>query len=181
MSFVKKNNVITIVLSNPGTIIARMIKTYTGEPYVHVSLSLDRKLNYMYSFGRKKLYTPLGGGFVHEKTDQGIYSLYRDTKCSIYALVVTGAQYERIKKVVQAFSSKAHLYKYNYIGILGVMVNIPFKSEQRYFCSEFVAEVLQKGGVNLFNKSPSLVTPRDFRKCTALKLVYTGKLIEYNS
>ena len=62
-----KTDVIYIVLSHTGTVLSRLIKTFTRAEYSHVSISLDKNLEKMYSFGRINPYNPFYAGFVHEK------------------------------------------------------------------------------------------------------------------
>ena len=58
---------IYIILTNSGTILSRVIKLYTRKEYTHVSISLDKRLRKMYSFGRLNPYNPFYGGFIHEE------------------------------------------------------------------------------------------------------------------
>lgn len=61
-----KTRKIYIVLTYTGTILSKIIRIYTRAEFCHVSLSLDKRLNKMYSFGRLNPYNPFIGGFVHE-------------------------------------------------------------------------------------------------------------------
>jgi hypothetical protein len=40
---------------------------------------------------------------------------------------------------------------------------------------------LKKSGISIFDKSPGLVTPSDFRRSEHLNLIYSGKLRNYNN
>ena len=71
-----QNKKIYIVLSQTGTWFSRAIKFFTKDPYNHASISLDKELNHMYSFGRKKVNNPLRGGFVREYTDKGVFAKF---------------------------------------------------------------------------------------------------------
>ncbi|MNP71320.1 hypothetical protein D3C76_1676910 [compost metagenome] len=68
---------------------------------------------------------------------------------------------------------------YNLLGVLGITLKEPVEFSNSYFCSQFVAEILQRSGIKLWNKLPALVTPDDFRQSERLQLVYEGKLSEY--
>jgi hypothetical protein len=59
------------------------------------------------------------------------------------------------------------------------MINYPIESENAYFCSQFVAEVLKRGGVRLWDKSSALITPGEFLKHASFQKIYEGKLYEY--
>lgn len=170
---------IFIMLSQTKTYFARLIKLYTREPYAHASIALDGKLQEMYSFGRKRPNNPFVTGFIEEDIESGVFGKYIETTCSVYSLKITKEQYNNLRKEVEIFKKNKEKYAYNFIGIVGVMVNFPINLEKRYFCSQFVAYILERSGIKLFNKSYGLVKPFDFRICPKLKLVYKGKLINY--
>jgi hypothetical protein len=175
-----KKHKIIILLTNTGTILSRIIKIYTREPYSHVSIGFDVELNKLYSFGRIYPRNPLIGGFIIENVNNGLYSIFTDTICAVYTLEVTEAQYIRMRQVVNEFDKEKTKYKYNFLGLLGIATSIPIERENAYFCSQFAATVLEKSGIEIFNKQPELITPYDFRISKHLKLIYTGKLLDYN-
>lgn len=49
---------IYIILTQTGSVVSQMVKLYTRKKYGHVSISLDRELKNMYSFGRLKATNP---------------------------------------------------------------------------------------------------------------------------
>jgi hypothetical protein len=71
-------------------------------------------------------------------------------------------------------------YSYNLIGFLGILVNRPVHRKYSFFCSQFVAYILNQSGIKLFNKPPALVTPYDFQSHPRLNKIYEGRLVEYN-
>ena len=91
---------IYIVLTHTGTTLSKIVKWYTKKDFSHVSISLDKELNEMYSFGRLNPYNPFLGGFVHEYTDKGIFKRFKNTNAAIYSLEVTQEQYEHIKNAI---------------------------------------------------------------------------------
>lgn len=159
---INKKRTIYILLTNTGSMPTRIIKAYTRAPYNHVSISFSMDLRRIYSFGRKKYNNPLWGGFVIESIDDEIYEYFSETTCSIFSLEVDRSVYNRMKKVIKRFEKEKDKYVYSFIGLLGVIVKVPVEREYGYFCSQFVATVLEKSGLNLFNKQPGLVTPNDF-------------------
>lgn len=170
---------IYIMLTNTGTLFTKMIQTYTRAPYNHASISFNKELSEMYSFGRKNPNNPLNGGFVKEDIQTGTFSKYPNTTCVIYELQATERQIEKMKRVLGVFIQKDKKYLYNLLGVIGIALKEPVEFSNSYFCSQFVAEILQRSGIRLWNKLPALVTPDDFRQCERLKLVYEGKLSEY--
>ncbi len=88
-------------------------------------------------------------------------------------------QYKKLIKNLNKFKENKAAYKYNYLGIFGVMFNKAVERKYNYFCSEFVFYILQKSGVKMFNKKPGLVRPEDFRTWNELEVIYEGKLNKY--
>lgn len=165
-----------LVFLDTGTLLARAIDSYTGTSLNHVSISLDKPLNYVYSFGRKRPYNPLIGGFVKENLQ---LPFFNKTKCAIYQLEISENQYDRLQQRIILMESHKHLYRYNFLGLFGVMLNKDFQRENAYFCSQFVATMLQDCGIYQDMKPPSLIRPQDLRSWTELKLIYNGKIQEY--
>ncbi|MDN4068305.1 hypothetical protein NYE70_16775 [Paenibacillus sp. FSL R5-0407] len=169
-----------ILLTNTGTLFTKMIQGYTRAPYNHASISFNRELSELYSFGRKNPNNPLNGGFVKEDLKTGTFSKYPNTTCVIYELRVTDREVEKMKRVLQLFIRKDKKYLYNILGVIGIALKEPVEFSNSYFCSQFVAEILERSGIKLWNKLPALVTPDDFRQSERLDLIYEGKLSEYD-
>jgi hypothetical protein len=168
-----------ILLTDTGTFLNKSIKKYTKAPYNHASIAFDEELNDMYSFGRKNPNNPMNGGFVKEDIFTGTYSRFPATTCVIYRLAVTERDVVKMKRVLNVFIKNQKKFLYNFLGLLGVTLSEPVEFSNSYFCSQFVAEVLSRSGIKLWNKLPALVTPDDFRNHNDLQFVYEGKLFEY--
>ncbi|WP_379128390.1 hypothetical protein [Paenibacillus sp. sgz500958] len=168
-----------ILLTNTGTLFTKLIQGYTKAPYNHASISFNRELSELYSFGRKHPSNPLNGGFVKEDIKTGTFSKYPNTTCVIYELQVSEREVEKMKRVLQLFIRKNSKYLYNILGVIGVALHEPVEFSNSYFCSQFVAEILERSGIKLWNKLPALVTPDDFRRSDRLQLVYEGVLSKY--
>ena len=69
-----------IVLTNTGTALSRLVRFYSRDEYAHVSLSLDKGLRHMYSFGRLNPKNPFIGGFVHEAVNKRTFKRFKKTK-----------------------------------------------------------------------------------------------------
>lgn len=171
---------VTIMLTMPRTLVSSVIRLYTRGPYTHVSLGMDLELSEVYSFSRKKLYTPFIGGFMKEDIHSGIYGLYRSTQCAVYAVELSEAQYDKLRNLIATFIKDQSKYKYNYLGLLGVVKHNPHTSTHRFFCSEFVAYLFEEIGIKVTNKHPALSLPGDFLRNPKIKLIYEGKLCDYN-
>ena len=176
----ERSKKIYILLTYTGTFPSKIIKAYTREPFSHVSIGFDMNLKEIYSFARKKPNNPLIAGFVNENIEKGTFAKFSNTTCAVFSLSVTNTQYKRLKIVIKDFNSKKENYRYNLLGLVGIIIGYPIERDNTYFCSQFVATVLEKSDINLFDKKPGLVTPSDFRLSNHLTLIYSGILSDYN-
>ena len=174
-----KTKCVYIMISKTSTLPSNVIKMWTKEKYAHTSISMDIELKEMYSFARKKLSNPFRCGFITEDITSGVFGRDVDTVCRIGRLWVTPTEYNKICRIIERFKEKKNYYKYNYIGIMGVMFNKAVERKYHFFCSQFVYFVLKSAGIKLFNKEPGLVRPEDFRVWPELELIYEGKLNRY--
>ena len=168
---------IYIVLTHTGTILSRIVKYYTRRDFSHVSISLDKGLTQMYSFGRLNPYNPFLGGFVHEYVNEGTFKRFKNTTTAIYSLEINEEQYEIIKNNIDKMEQEKEKYKFNIIGLFAVSIHKKIKKENSFYCAEFVEYLIEKigDGINL----PEIITPEDFKKLENIKLVYTGLLRDY--
>lgn len=168
-----------ILLTDTGSWLSRGIKSYTQTPYNHASISLDPNLENLFSFGRKIVHNPIYGGFTREDVVTGVYSKFPNTSCLLLELEVTRRQKQKISRILRYFEKYHHHYSYNFIGLFGVMVNKPIEIPSKYFCSQFVSEVLMRAGIELWEKSHALVTPDDFRSISKVSPIFEGRLYDY--
>ena len=165
-----------IVFTDTKTSLGRMIKTYTQYPYSHVSLSFDRELNELYSFGRKNVNNAFIGGFVKEDIKN---HLFQRAHCAVFSCSVGEAEYGAMRDFVKKMEQGHEQYKYNLSGLFGVMMKKNFEREYAFFCSQFVTEVLQRGGIKVSDKPANMVMPRDIFNVKELDFVYSGSLKSY--
>jgi len=149
---------------------------YTKAPLNHTSIAFDSELKEVYSFGRKRPGNPFVGGFVKE--DFG-GELFRDAACAVYRCMINERQYNQIRNNIRRFERESHLYKYNLLGLLGIVFNVQINRNHAFFCSQFVAFLLEQAGMRIVPKSPSMTTPSDFEHAESLELVYSGKLRDF--
>ena len=166
---------IYIVLTKTGTLLSKAIGMYTGKEMNHASIAFDEELFDMYSFGRKQLNNPLSGGFLREDAERG---LFETADCVIYRCRVSHYQYLEMMKFVRYMYCNRDRYKYNFIGLFGVMMQKEVRRERAYFCSQFVAMLLKIGGLKIY-QNPALMTPHCIAQLPYLEKVYAGKLADY--
>jgi len=170
---------IYIILTDTGSKISKLLKLFSGAEYNHISLCLEDNLDTFYSFGRRKIWFPLIGGFVTERMNHGIYQIFKRTKCLIYKLPVAEYKYLKLEQNLQEFINNSKYYKYNFAGLIGILINKPLKMGKRYTCSHFVAYILEKSDILTFDKNVMLVTPMDFCGIIGLEKVYEGMMADF--
>ena len=168
-----------IVLSKTNTVLGRVIRKYLKVEYNHCSISLDASLEELYSFGRKRVHNFILAGFVVEGKDRGFFKVYNDANISVLQWPVTKNEWEKVKRNIEQFKANKKMYKYNILGLISCSFEIPFSRKNEYFCSQFVADLLDQSGVYCFDKDPRLVKPHEFLELDNLTTTYTGKIGSY--
>lgn len=174
----KDTRKIYIVLSQTGTILSRILKLITREPYNHSSIALSEDLQTMYSFGRVNPYNPFWGGFVLESPTHGTFKRFKNTRILVLEVRVSVAAYDRVCEIIHQMIQEPCHYGYNYWGLFLAAVRVPFRGRNRYYCSEFVKYLTLRMGVPQSEKLPPIVKPMHFL-IVPHKAVYEGKLREY--
>lgn len=167
---------IYILLTDTGTLFTRLIKLYTKKPYNHASISLDPELKEVYSFGRKTAKNPFIGGFVRENT-RG--ELFISSRCTVISCSVTDEQHHRLKAFINKIESNKHDYAYNLLGLFAIVFNKQLSRDNAFFCSQFVATVLQGCDIVQLSKPPSLVMPHELMELENADVVFQGSMTEY--
>lgn len=169
-----------ILLTDTGTLFTTVIKHFTSAPYNHASLALDAGLNELFSFGRKRAANPFIAGFVEEDVCDGTYQLFPNTRCKLLRLNVTKQQREEAEEFIRCLQREREAYRYNLLGLIGVLLKRDLKLKNAYFCSQFVAETLSRSGIRLWDRPSALVTPDDFLRHPQFETVYEGFLHDYS-
>lgn len=170
---------IYIIVSRTDTTLGKVIQKKLGVHYNHCSISLDESLENIFSFGRKELHNVFRAGFVRESKSEGFFAKHNSSDIVVLQIPVTETQWDQVNVFLAQFKKKRSQYKYSLLGLVYCYFGIPIKRKNKYFCSQFVAELLHQSGVRLFDKEESLVRPHDFLSLGAGQVVYTGKIGEY--
>lgn len=169
---------IYLVFSHSNTLTSKMIKYFSKEKYSHVSISLDDKCDNMFSFGRKYTHFAIIGCFNVENIHRGLYKIHKDSTMAIYKLNVTNEQYDRIIERIR--NIKINSKGYNIIGLLLANFRIRL-NRNKYYCSEFVYNVLSSDGVNIIGKDKGVFKPMELSTINGLELMYEGKVCDYSN
>lgn len=167
---------IWIVLTGTGTWLSRIIQCFTNAPLNHASISFDHHLREVYSFGRKDVSNPFSGGLVRENLRA---PFFYTSHCAIYRLEVSTEKYKLMVHLVQQMMDDQDRYKYDLLGMMGMLFRIRIDRADAYFCSYFVASILEQAGLHPVGKPPQLVTPCDFSHSEDLEEIYQGSLENY--
>ena len=169
---------IYILLSHTGTLLSKIIRFYTKKEYSHVSISMDKNLRRLYSFGRLHPRIAFIGGFVQEDPEYGTFKLFKNTYSSLYELEVSEEQYYKIESIIDDVEANAKEYKFNLLGLAMVPIKKKRQKEKYYYCAEFVKEAMEEAGIDVSNL-PDIIKPEDFKKVNGMKKIYTGFLRDY--
>ncbi len=172
-----KTKKIYIVLTHTGTFLSQIVKEYTKDEFSHISISLDRDLNEMYSFGRLTPYNPFWGGFVHEYVDKGTFKRFYNTRAKVYSLEISEDQYENIKNNIRQIQEKRSKYSFNILGLLAVGFHKKIERKYSFYCAEFVKYLIEEAKIDIH--LPDIIKPNDFKEISELQEVYGGLLRKY--
>lgn len=165
---------IYLIFSKTGTWLSRLISAFSDISYPHASLSFDNNFTRMYSFGRTNPNNPFSGGFVVENLHEGVFSRFSCCKCMILRVKVTEEQYQALQNYVGGFTKEKDKYRYNFLGLYGILLNLPFKRKNYYFCSQFISEALIKSKVLEHKKAPELTRTDDLYSIKNREVLYEG-------
>lgn len=170
---------IYIILSQTGSIVSKWLKTFTKDEYNHVSISLDEALDEMCSFGRYYAYFPFWGGFVKESTKKGTLKRFKNTKSLIIKLSASEENVNGVRlKINEMFASKRK-YRYDMIGVVLAKFGKNKKRKYRYYCSDFVKEILIDNSILYREECPEIMKPMDFLTVHGGEVIYEGSLHDY--
>lgn len=173
-----KQKYIYLVFSKTGTWLSQMIYIFSHIKYPHSSISFDDSFTKMYSFGRVNPNNPFSGGFVVENLYGGVYRKFPDCKCLIYRIKVSEEQYFSLQEQVNEFLQEKKKYRYNFLGLFGVIFNKPLKRRNHYFCSQFISQILIKSGVFHSTKVPELISTEELLSMENKEIIYKGYVNE---
>lgn len=170
-----------IMLMHSGTALATAIKTVTGSHFSHSSISFDSSMKSMYSFGRKFDTNPFIGSFKKED----IHSDFFNGKTIPYALYVvpcTKSEVDLMKKRLDYFIQNRTKFSYDFTGLFKNYLGIADNPEYKWFCSRFVADILNAGrpSSDPYVVEPSLMKPEDFLYTNFATYVTGGILDSYD-
>ena len=140
--------VITVLLTRYYSAFSNFIYYTSGRGYTHASIALDEMGEYFYSFNMK--------GFRKEYPKK---HKRRSAKSVCYKLEVTAEDYDAICQRIRQIEEEKDKFHYSRVGVLCCLLHIPFKRNYYYFCSQFVADLLQQCKTVSMHKDTALYLP----------------------
>lgn len=160
--------------------LSNVIKTLTHSQFSHAALSFDPKLTHMYSFGRNSPNSSKGS-FRLESIKKDAYAM-GEVPYSLYVVPCTAEQCKLIKKRLKYFAANKSNFAFDMAGLVKNGLGIESEPDDKWFCSRFVADVLNAGAPNgtKYVEHPSLMDPDDFRHTNFAQYVCGGLISDYD-
>lgn len=163
----KQRNIYILLTRMPDKV-SKALSLWMRFHYTHVSIGLEEDLEHFYSFGYS--------GFRIESVERFNRSAKGPFPCALYEIPVSEKVYDRVKQHLMGFVARKDQLHFHLFGIALALCRVRHKFEDRYFCSQFVSEVLHDCEILPQRKHSSLFMPRDFSKQKELRLVFQGML-----
>ncbi|MDR0519785.1 MAG: hypothetical protein LBG82_07020 [Clostridiales Family XIII bacterium] len=154
---------IYILLTKHTNMLAKLLRVVTFYQYTHTSIALEEDGSH-YSFNPVR-------GFTIERP---IHKKRSTTPCKLYCVDVSEKTYAEIEGRLQWFLENPDEYKFNYVGLALSILHIPIGVGGRYFCSQFVSDILTASNAEPMLKKPSRYFPRHFHREKGFRLMYDG-------
>jgi len=165
-----------ILLTRSQTWFSRLIHFATDDAFTHASIGLEGPRGPFYSFARRNPALALPAGLVEERAGSGFFSRHPCIPCALYALEVSEEVYEALGRRVKGMYERRGEYRYNLLGAVACFFRRPLSRRGHYFCSEFVAEVLEEAGAAELPCPPALTRPMDLCRLERLRPVLRGQV-----
>lgn len=178
----KKLYPVYIMLVHSGTTVSNVIKAVSHSEFSHAAISFDSSMDEMYSFARKDPRNPFIGGFRFESIGKGFYD-QKEIPYAVYMVPCTESQIKKMKKRLSFFEKNATKFKFDFTGLVKNYLGIVDNPEYRWFCSRFVADILNAGAPKNkpYVEEPSLQDPDDFKNDEYAYFVVNGSnLMKYD-
>lgn len=166
-----ENKKIYILLTSFPDAGSKMVGFMTHSIFTHASIGLGEDMNTYYSFVWK--------GFIVEKITKYLKPNVKPYRCELYEFEVTAEQHDIIKQIVLEFEATKQNYRFaRWELVLGLM-RMPIIRRNRYYCSQFIADVLKKSEVLKSKRNSARFFPKDFGKLAGGNMIFKGNLLGY--
>lgn len=148
-----KTKTISILFSTYTDVASKVVYLLSNRGYTHVSIALDSNFEYFYAFNTK--------GFRKEYPRKH----KNRTKNNIcLKLEVSKKQYTKLENILKEFKRKESTYSYNWLGLIFCLFKLKLPRKNKFFCSQFVAKLLEKAGILKLKKDSGKYLPNNLMK-----------------
>ena len=138
-----------ILLTRYSDWISGLVYYLTGRRFTHVSIALEDTNPYYYSFNFK--------GFCRETLEK---HRRRGVRRSMeLELRISEEAYQNISRRLIFVQTHSKEYRYTRLGLFCAVLRLPFRWRRHYFCSQFVADLLEGSGALPLSRPPYLCLP----------------------
>ena len=170
-----------IFLTRTESIVSKIVYFFTRAPYTHSAIAFDEDLDLLCSSSRKDGIHMFPSGPCREYLNRGFYARPRPTPCTILKLDVSEEVYQNALLETEYFLEHHEEYKFNILGLMSCKFGIGLKRRNKFFCSQFVAEILTRSGAVSLPKPPCLMRPIDYTKLPQVKEVFKGNIKQFKN
>ena len=162
---------VSIFMTRYHDILSNFLYHIIGRGYTHVAIAFDDDSQNFYCFNYK--------GFRREHPFR---RKRRYGKSICYKLDVNEEQHAALQGIIEQMEASNIEWKYCMLGVILCLLGIRHKMKNAYFCSQFVAELLQRSEIMKWRKHPSLYLPnqlcREIRAHSGLRETIEFESIE---
>ena len=156
-----------------------VVKFFTNAPYSHALIGFDSSMSKMYSFATRDGHTMVPLGFSEENISTYAKKNSR-SKYALYVKLVDTKDYKLMKSKLASFTSNKTDFRYDVGGAVKAFMGKHNANEKRYFCSGFVAYILNSGQSKVTEKDYDLTKPMDLTEVKNIHLVDMGLCKDFN-
>ena len=167
---------IYVLLTRSPTLVSKTVHLFTGDAYTHASIAYDDALKTLCSFTRRYPGFPLPAGLAPENTPGSYLTLHPYMQCTLLRLQAADEVYGAVRRQIEEMLAEKEKYRFSIGGLFRCRMGVESKLNYRYFCSYFVAYVLETCGALTLPRAPSLTRPQDFLALPGFERVYEGRM-----
>ena len=167
MNLPDKHYLYVLLVRYPDTY-SKLFRVFTRCKYTHASIGIGDTEGTFYSYVTK--------GFRKELPKKHPTFKKQEIPCRLYQLEVTKEIYDVAKLELQDHEKRAYNFKYNFLGVILCLMRLVWPRKNRYFCSQFVSEILTQTEAVSIPKHSALFLPDDFGEIEEFRLCFTGYL-----
>ena len=164
---------IYVLLVRYPDIFSKLFRILSRCKYTHASIGLSDSDGVFYSYVTK--------GFRIELPERHPTFRKKEVPCRLYRVEVSDEIHCETRAALDDHAKRARNYKYNNWGLALCFMRIAYPIRNRFFCSQFVSEMLAQLRAVSLHKHTALYLPDDFERTQGLDLCFSGYLSQLGS